>query len=106
MSLDVRLNHLLMIQNILDQHLPNQSVIAFGSRVKDTAQKTSDLDLCIMGEQSLSFEAMAHLRDAFSLSTIPYKIDIVEWANVSPAFQKIITHQPHIKINRSSFSIA
>lgn len=98
MSLDVRPDHLRMIQHILSQHIPNQSVIAFGSRVKGTAKKTSDLDLCIMGEQSLPFATLAHLRDAFSLSSIPYQVDIIEWATVSPEFQDIIAKQPNIKI--------
>ena len=28
--------------------------------------------------------------DLCSLSSIPYKIDVIEWVNVDPAFQKII----------------
>jgi hypothetical protein len=38
----------------------------------------------------MPLEALAILKDAFSLSIIPYKVDIIDWTGVSLAFQKII----------------
>ncbi len=93
MSLEVRLDHLKIIQDILSQYVPNRSVWAFGSRIKGTAKKTSDLDLCIMGSEKLSFEMLSKLRDAFSLSIIPYKVDVVDWHNLTETFQQIIAEQ-------------
>lgn len=89
-SIDVRQDHLKLIQTILKQYVPDRKVVAFGSRIQHTAKETSDLDLCIMGSKPLSFELMANLKDAFSLSIIPYKVDVIDWAGVSLAFQKII----------------
>lgn len=89
-SIDVRQDHLRLIQAILKQHVPDKKVVAFGSRVQHTAKDTSDLDLCIMGSSSMPLEALAILKDAFSLSIIPYKVDIIDWTGVSLAFQKII----------------
>ena len=89
-SIDVRQDHLRLIQTILKQYVPDRKVVAFGSRIQHTAKETSDLDLCIMGTQPLPLEVLANLRDAFSLSTIPYKVDVIDWTSVSLAFQKII----------------
>ncbi len=90
MSLDIRPDHLEMVHAILKQHLPQADVWAFGSRVKGTARKTSDLDLCVDNRALLSFEALAALRDAFSESNIPYKVDIVDWQTVDDDFRAII----------------
>ena len=89
-SIDIRHDHLRLIQTILKQHVPDKKVVAFGSRIQHTAKETSDLDLCIMGDQPLSLEVLANLRDAFSLSIIPYKVDVIDWTGLNLAFQKII----------------
>ena len=34
--------------------------------------------------------AVTHLRDAFSESNIPYKVDVVDWATTDPVFRAII----------------
>ncbi len=67
MLLDVQPSHLEIIQNILKEHIPDRRVVAFGSRVTGKTTKTSDLDLCIMSEESVPFARLANLRDEFSL---------------------------------------
>ncbi|EQD25410.1 MAG: nucleotidyltransferase domain-containing protein [Nitrospirae bacterium] len=91
MSLDVRPDHLKIVQDILSTLVPDREVWAFGSRVTGKATETSDLDLAIIGDTPLDFETLAALRDAFSASRIPYKVDVVDWATVSEAFRKLIT---------------
>jgi len=78
MSLDVRPDYLKIVQDILSAHVPDREVWAFGSRVTGKATETSDLDLAIIGETPLEFETLAALRDAFSESRIPYKVDVVD----------------------------
>jgi len=43
----------LIIQAILRAHVPDYTVWAFGSRATGNAKKFSDLDLAIIGEQSM-----------------------------------------------------
>jgi predicted nucleotidyltransferase len=93
MPIDIRSDHYEIIQKILTQHLPGQKIMVFGSRVKGTSTLTSDLDLCIMGTEKLSFEALSALKDAFSLSSIPYKVDIVEWSRLTPEFRALIDQE-------------
>ena len=68
---------------------------AFGSRAVGKAKPTSDLDLCIMGNRPLPPGVVERLRRAFSDSSIPYKIDVVEWAGLSDAFRAIIEQTSH-----------
>jgi type I restriction enzyme S subunit len=43
-----------------------------------------------MGDEPLDFTTLGLLRDAFSESNIPYKVDVVVWATTSASFRKII----------------
>jgi len=90
MSIDVRADHLTMIQGILKQFVPGCRVVTFGSRVTNTASDASDLDLCIIDNKSVSFETLAHLRDAFSESNLPYKVDVIDWSTIAPDFKEIV----------------
>jgi predicted nucleotidyltransferase len=88
--LDLRPGHQQVVLAILRDHIPGRVVRAFGSRVAGSAKPMSDLDLCIMGEKPLPAKQLAALVAAFSDSTLPIKVDVVEWATISPAFRAII----------------
>ena len=79
-----------IVEAILQRHVPDREVWAFGSRAKWTAKEFSDLDLAILGETSLTLDESAALADAFAESDLPWKVDVVEWATTSPSFRKII----------------
>lgn len=88
--IDIRPDHLRLVLDILQQHVPMAEVWAFGSRAKWLARDTSDLDLCIRDATSLSFEQMGLLREAFEESNLPYKVDVVDWATISASFRKVV----------------
>lgn len=90
MLLDIRPSHLQIVEAILRRHVPDREVWAFGSRAKWLARDTSDLDLAIIGQIPLSFQKLAAIRDDFSESDLPYKVDVVDWATTSESFRKII----------------
>jgi len=96
---DIQPAHMEIIQKILKQYFPNRRIVAFGSRVIGTARKMSDLDLCIMGEESIPFGKLADLRDEFSLSNLPYKVDVISWAEIAPDFRQIVLSN-HIDIQK------
>jgi len=83
-----------IIQDLLRQFVPNREVWVFGSRAQFTAKPYSDLDIAIAGSVSgqpaLSLGGMADLNHAFSLSGLPYKVDIVDWSTISEDFKKMI----------------
>jgi type I restriction enzyme, S subunit len=87
---DIRPDHIELVRQILQKHVPRAQAWVFGSRAKWTARDTSDLDLCINAQAVLSFEQMGALREAFEDSNLPYKVDVVDWASTSGAFRAII----------------
>ena len=89
-SLDLCPEHLRIVQDILQKLVPGREVWAFGSRVQGRARKHSDLDLCILGEAPLSFVTLGLLEEAFAESSLPWKVDVVDWASTSAAFRDII----------------
>jgi predicted nucleotidyltransferase len=82
-----------LLQSILKSYVPDFKVWAFGSRVTGTHKPYSDLDLALVGDEPISIETRAALSDALSNSALPYKVDIVDWASTSEAFQQIIEKQ-------------
>lgn len=81
--LDLAPAHLTEVRRLLRLHVPGRSVLAFGSRVQETAKPFSDLDLAVMGEVPLDFRTLAALKDAFAESNLPFRVDVVDWAATS-----------------------
>jgi predicted nucleotidyltransferase len=85
-----------LLMTIIDAHIPNAEVWAFGSRVKGTNHRGSDLDVVFISPPILSLAQMAHLREALSESDLPWAVDIVEWGRCSATFRAIIQAQYQI----------
>lgn len=88
--LQLRDDHKAIILTILNQYLPNAQVFVFGSRAQGKAQRHSDLDLAYKFDKPLTSLQMANLRDAFSLSDLPFFVDIQDYATLSAFFKTII----------------
>ena len=88
--MDLKPEHLKNVWEILARHLPGREVQLFGSRANGTAKPHSDIDLVIMGDESLPVTTMRILRDAFDDSDLPFQVDLVEWAGTSEEFRKVI----------------
>ena len=88
--IDVRPDQLAEIKSILEQYVPGCEVYAFGSRVTGMTKPWSDLDLAVMGPEPLGFQKVGRLIEAFQESTLPFRVDVLDWHDVSPAFQAII----------------
>jgi predicted nucleotidyltransferase len=89
-DIDIRPAQLRIVREILARHAPDREVRAFGSRVTGCAKTYSDLDLAIMGEVPLSLAAEADLRESFSESGLPFRVDVVIWASTAEYFRQII----------------
>ena len=84
--------HRAEVRRILDRTLPPDiRVFAFGSRVHGRNLKPySDLDLCLKGESAVPTTALSRLVSAFEDSALPFKVDIVDWAVISPDFRAAV----------------
>jgi predicted nucleotidyltransferase len=90
--LDLRPEWLETVRRLIAAHLPDAEVLAYGSRVNGTSHDASDLDLVARNpagpDQPLS--GVADLREAFSESSLPILVDILDWARISESFRQEI----------------
>lgn len=92
-TLAMTTQELSLLQNILKRYVPEFKVWAFGSRVTGTHKPFSDLDLALVGDEPLAIETRAALVEALSNSSLPYKVDLVDWASTTESFKEIIEKQ-------------
>jgi quercetin dioxygenase-like cupin family protein/predicted nucleotidyltransferase len=80
-----------IVRDVLRRFVAGYEVWIFGSRATGKRlKKTSDLDLVVITEKELSGAVLMQLKDAFSLSLLPFRVDVLDWAAVSENFRKII----------------
>lgn len=86
--------HLELVKKILLQHVPDCTVWVFGSRVSGIRIKPfSDLDLAIICQNSTNSSQLNSLKEAFTESDLPIKVDIINWDDIDDAFKSIIKNQ-------------
>ncbi|MEK7476067.1 MAG: restriction endonuclease subunit S [Candidatus Coatesbacteria bacterium] len=88
--IDLRPDHLKIVLDILHEHVPDREVRAFGSRATWTAKDHSDLDLAIVGKEKLDWQLLARIKEAFSDSDLPIRVDVLDWHGISDSFRKVI----------------
>ena len=88
--IDINPYHLEIVTQILHEHVPDCEVRAFGSRATWTSKEYSDLDLAIVGSGPLKWRTLGELRDAFEESYLPFRVDVLDWHDISDNFRKII----------------
>ncbi|MBT3456219.1 nucleotidyltransferase domain-containing protein [bacterium] len=74
-----------ILKNILDSY---NCVYVFGSRVKGSYKKFSDLDICL--KKNISDYEYELLAEKFENSDLPFTVDVVEYCKVSDSFKKVI----------------
>ncbi len=77
----------IILNEILNKYRNDFDFFAFGSRVKGTNSKYSDLDLCVLSKTNIP---MHKLINDFEESNITIKIDIIDYSLVDNTFKKII----------------
>lgn len=81
------------LREILRRQLPGCEVRLFGSRVRGTARRFSDIDLALVGSAPLPAAELTRLRDEFAESDLPYRVDVVDWRAISPEFRRTVEEQ-------------
>lgn len=91
---EIRSDHLRTVQEILSQHLPDGvRVWVFGSRVRGAARKWSDLDLALESAGPIEETTLVSLSNAFEDSDLSLRVDLVDLAQVSEPFRRIVEGQ-------------
>lgn len=76
------------IEALLRKHLPGVDVWAYGSRVSGRSHDGSDLDLVLRGPGLGEIDALrlADAQDALRESTIPFLVELHDWARLPKGF--------------------
>jgi uncharacterized protein len=91
-KLDFRPQHLMMLQELLQQYIPQAEVWAYGSRVNGNGHDASDLDLVVRQPVNLKQETheLSELHEALTESKLPVRVEVVDWARIPVSFHREI----------------
>jgi len=94
--IDLQADALACVIRLLQQHVPQAEVWAFGSRVQGTAMPYSDLDLAVVGAEKLPKQSLYQLQEAFQESDLPFRVDVLDWHRITPEFRQHIRQQHEV----------
>ncbi len=87
------------IKEIIGKHLnlSEYKIFFFGSRIFDKGDKRSDIDIGIEGPGEVPYEIMAKIKEDMENLTILYKIEVVDFKNISSDFREVVSgHQEYL----------
>ncbi|MEA1938621.1 MAG: nucleotidyltransferase domain-containing protein [Pseudomonadota bacterium] len=88
--IDLKPEELQEVRDILSFYAKGMEVLAFGSRVEGKARKFSDLDLIVIAPEMLTLRQLAKIKGAFSISDLPFMVDVLDWHTTDDYFRDII----------------
>ena len=89
-SVTIRPHWLAMVREILQRHVPERAVLAFGSRVTGSNRPFSDLDIAIVGDTPLDDTTLFSLREALEESDLPINVDVVQLSLAGPHIEEAV----------------
>ncbi|MBE9111856.1 nucleotidyltransferase domain-containing protein [Nodosilinea sp. LEGE 07298] len=78
-----------IILALVQKHLPDTTVWAYGSRVRGTARPHSDLDLVAFATPQQQ-GTIADLQEALDESDLPFRVDLLGWHELPEQFHQTI----------------
>lgn len=88
--INVGKQHRLTVKRILHKHVNNAEIRVFGSRLNENIKKYSDLDLAIVAREKITLKVMTRMKEELEESDIPFRVDIIDWHEISDDFKSII----------------
>ena len=78
-----------LLNQIVNKHVATDyKVFVFGSRVRNSHRKYSDIDLGIWGKKPVSHKIMGKLESELEESDLPYRVDVVDFTVVDDQFKQ------------------
>ena len=74
----------------IKQYLPECTVYLFGSRAREDARVSSDIDLALDVGEKIDFHVLCRIKDDLEDSTIPFFIDVIDIHDVDEKFLNAI----------------
>ncbi len=92
-KIDITAEQYAIVQNILSKNISTHiKVWVFGSRVKNSAKKYSDLDLALENSDGSKIDqkVIFALQTDFEDSDLPWTVDVLDLNNITPEFRRLI----------------
>jgi type I restriction enzyme S subunit len=70
---------------------PHAKVFIFGSRARGNHKRGSDLDMMVRGEKPLTDLQISDIKEALSVSDLPFLVDVQDYAQVDEEFLRNIS---------------
>ena len=98
--------HRAMLLSLLQEHLPDIEVWAYGSRVSGRSHDGSDLDLVLRGPglEEIPSDRVADFGDAVRESNIPFLVKARDWARLPERFHREIERESVVFMGPLLFS--
>lgn len=79
-----------IIERILDKYCKDYAFFYYGSRVKGTYEKTSDLDVLIKGKAEMPLAVLQEIKEEFDKSDLPYIVNFSDYYKLDSSFYERI----------------
>ena len=79
-----------IILNILKEYFDKYAFYYYGSRIKGTFNKTSDLDILIKGNQEMPLRDLVEIKEKFDESKLPYIVNFADYNSIDEKFYNLI----------------
>ena len=79
-----------IIKSVLKPYMENTDFYYYGSRVKGTQEKTSDLDILIKGNSEFSQSDLETIKFLFDKSDLPYIVNFTDFHKIDISFYNLI----------------
>ena len=79
-----------IIERILDKYRKDYVFFYYGSRVKGTYEKTSDLDILVKGKAEMPSAVLQGIKEEFDNSDLPYIVNFSDYYKLDGSFYKRI----------------
>ena len=91
-DLHLQPRHRRLIEDLARRHLPGIEIWAYGSRVNGQSHDGSDLDLVLHAPNLAATPSrqLAEFKDALTDSTLPFLVDVHDWARLPESFHRRI----------------
>lgn len=88
--IDLSTENLTLLKKIISEFIPKCEIRVFGSRVNGSAKPYSDLDIAIKCNEKIDRKIFNGLKEALQESTLPIRVDILDWSSISEEFREVI----------------
>lgn len=88
--IDLDRKQLALVKQILNQHIPNKEVWAYGSRVNWKASQVADLDIAV---HNSTLSEISNLKESFEESELLISVDVMDWEEIPEDFKKNIRNK-------------